>query len=80
MNILVIDAQGEKIGIVIADAMLGEVTPAMAVAVGQMGGANLTLRRFDTAWEHYQTCLELGTPIQAVALQIGIYLFFKYLA
>lgn len=29
------------IGIVIADAMLGEVTPAMAVAVGQSGAARI---------------------------------------
>ena len=31
------------IGIVIADAMLGEITPAMAVAVGQSGAARILI-------------------------------------
>ncbi len=39
----------------------------------RLGGASLTLRRFDAAWEHYQTCLKLGAPTQAAALQIGIW-------
>ena len=39
----------------------------------RLGGASLTLRRFGAAWEHYQACLKLGAPIQAVALQIGVW-------